>query len=445
MISQSNREVSIWKKVDKWFLILFLILITSGLLTVYSSSMGDELTPIYDWNKDYGKQFFWVVISLLIGFVILHLDGNFIRNSSFIVYGVVIVLLILVLLTPPINGARAWFKIGNFTIQPAEFAKLACSLAIASFLNKTGLKIESFSTTRNVVLILVAPMALIFIEPDPGSSLVFLSFIFVMYREGLSGNVLLGGLFAAIFAVIAVYIKCFEDATLQTEGVSGNYIFAATILFLGILSLFLVKVAVLPRYRKNKYKVAVFVTILALGLVLTANWAYDNAFKDRHRTRFKILFGLVEDRKGDGYNIYQALSAIGSGEFIGKGYMDGTLSNDKFKHVPEQSTDFIFCSWAEEHGFIGSVFLIGLYLLFLLKTISIAERQRSRFTRIFGYCVASIMFFHFMINIAMVIGIAPVIGIPLPLFSKGGSAVLTFSVMIFILARLDAERKDVLR
>lgn len=445
MINQSNREVSIWKKVDKWFLLLFMLLITSGLLTVYSSSMGDEITPIYDWSKDYGKQFIWVLISLFVGFIILYLEGNFIRNSSFIIYGIVLVLLMLVLLMPPINGARAWFKIGSFTLQPAEFAKLACSLAIAKFLNTTGLKMESFSTIRNVVLLLIFPMGLIFIEPDPGSSLVFLSFIFVMYREGLSGNVLLGGLFAAIFAVIAVYIKCFEDATLTADGVSGNYIFAGAIFLLGISSLAFIKMSVMPRYRKSKYKIAVLATVVALTLVLTANWAYDNAFKDRHRTRFKILFGLVEDRKGDGYNIYQALSAIGSGEFIGKGYMDGTLSNDKFKHVPEQSTDFIFCSYAEEHGYLGSVALIVLYIVFLIKTITIAERQRSRFTRVFGYCVASIMFFHFMINIAMVIGIAPVIGIPLPLFSKGGSAVLTFTVMIFILARLDAERKDVLR
>jgi rod shape determining protein RodA len=445
MISQNNRELSIWKKVDRWFLILFMMLITGGLLTVYSSSLGDELTPIYDLTKDYGKQFLWVLISLFVGFIILYLDGNFIRNSSFIIYGIVITMLLLVLLTPPINGARAWFKLGNFTIQPAEFAKLACSLAVAKFLNTTGLKMESFGTVRTVIFILIIPMGLIFIEPDPGSSLVFLSFIFVMYREGLSGNILLGGLFASIFAVIAVYIKCFEDATLFDGALQGNYIFAGAILLLGVLSFALIKMLIMPRYRRSKYKIALFSTVLALTLILSANWAYDNAFKDRHRTRFKILFGLVEDRKGDGYNIYQALSAIGSGEFIGKGYMGGTLSNDKFKHVPEQSTDFIFCSWAEERGFLGSLFLIGLYSVFLIKTITIAERQRSRFTRIFGYCVASIMFFHFMINIAMVIGIAPVIGIPLPLFSKGGSAILTFSVMIFILARLDAERKDVLR
>jgi rod shape determining protein RodA len=440
-----ERDISIWRKVDRWFLVLFLSLLTAGMLTVYSSSMGDEVTPIYDISKDYGKQFLWMIISVFVGIMILYLDGNFLRNSSFVIYGVVITLLIFVLFTPPINGARAWFKLGSFTLQPAEFAKLACSLAVAKYLNTTGLKIESFKTAWNVGLILFVPMGLIIIEPDPGSTLVFLSFIFVMYREGLSGNILLGGLFAAIFAVIAVYIKSFEDATLYSGSFSGNYIFAGALFLLGGLITVGIRFYVLPRYRKNKYKIAVFSTLLAVGLVLGANWAYDNLFKDRHRIRFKILFGLVEDRKGDGYNIYQALAAIGSGEVIGKGYLQGTLSNDKYKHVPEQSTDFIFCSWAEERGYLGSLLLILLYVAFLIKTITIAERQRSRFTRIFGYCLASIMFFHFMINIAMVIGIAPVIGIPLPLFSKGGSAVLTFTVMIFILARLDAERKDVLR
>ena len=276
MISQSNRELSIWKKVDKWFLILFMMLITAGLLTVYSSSMGDELTPIYDLSKDYGKQFLWVLISLFVGFIILYLDGNFIRNSSFIIYGIVITMLLLVLLTPPINGARAWFKLGNFTIQPAEFAKLASSLAVAKFLNTTGLKMESFGTVRTVIFILIIPMGLIFIEPDPGSSLVFLSFIFVMYREGLSGNILLGGLFAAIFAVIAVYIKCFEDATLFDGALQGNYIFAGAILLLGVLSFALIKMLIMPRYRRSKYKIALFSTVLYLTLVLSDNLAYDN-------------------------------------------------------------------------------------------------------------------------------------------------------------------------
>ena len=201
----------------------------------------------------------------------------------------------------------------------------------------------------------------------------------------------------------------------------------------------------MPRYRRSKYITNIVGGVMATILVFGANWSYDHVFKDRHRDRFEVMFGLKLERKGVGYNSYQALSAIGSGGTVGKGYMDGTLSNDKYGHVPEQSTDFIFCSWAEEWGFLGNIVLIVLFLTFLARIIIIAERQRSTFTRIFGYSAASIIFFHFTINIAMVSGIAPVIGIPLPFFSKGGSAVLGFSIMVFILLKLDSERKDVLR
>jgi len=217
------------------------------------------------------------------------------------------------------------------------------------------------------------------------------------------------------------------------------------LLVISVLSFFIIKFFVLPRYRKEKFYRLAIVTVIGIVISLGVNHVYDNLFKDRHRNRFQIMFGIKEDRTGDGYNIYQALSAIGSGEGTGKGYLQGTLSNDKYKHVPEQSTDFIFCSWAEEWGFLGGLLFIIVYIATLIRIVMLAERQRSKFTRIFGYCVASILFFHFMINIGMVTGLAPVIGIPLPFFSKGGSAVLTFSLLIFILLRLDAERKVVLR
>ena len=209
--------------------------------------------------------------------------------------------------------------------------------------------------------------------------------------------------------------------------------------------LIIIRYFVLPRYRREKFVRLAVVSVVGICITLSVSFVYDNMFKERHRNRFQIMFGIKEDRKGDGYNIYQALSAIGSGETFGKGYLRGTLSNDKFKHVPEQNTDFIFCVLAEEWGFMGCFVFILLYAAILIRMIMIAERQRSRFTRIYGYCVTSILFFHFMINIGMVIGLAPVIGIPLPFFSKGGSAVLAFTLMIAILLRLDAERKVVLR
>ena len=223
-------------------------------------------------------------------------------------------------------------------------------------------------------------------------------------------------------------------------------IYFGIILVIGFFVAFLIiKYFVLPRYRREKYIRLIVVSIVGISISLSVSFIYDNLFKERHRNRFQIMFGIKEDRKGDGYNIYQALSAIGSGETFGKGYLNGTLSNDKFKHVPEQNTDINFCVLAEERGFVVCFAFVCLYASILIRMIMIAERQRSKFTRIYGYCVTSILFFHFMINVGMVIGLAPVIGIPLPFFSKGGSAVLAFSLMISILLRLDAERKVVLR
>jgi rod shape determining protein RodA len=456
--------------MDKWFLALYLTLVVMGLSTVYASSLGDDIGSLFSWKEDYGKQFYWILISLFMGVMILLMEGTFIKNSSFIVYGTVVFLLVLVLFMPSINGAHSWFKIGSFTIQPAEFAKVACAMAFAKYMSTTGVKIENFKTKLNVILLLFCPMALIVLEPDPGTGLVFMSFIFVMYREGLSGNVLLLGFFSLIIGVISVYIASFEtveinNAAIQTLTASGqkfnpkdyvelarpkgyfssNYILAGLVLLIGIIGFVIVRIFILPRYRKNYYPAIIWSSVFAFLFILSINWAYDNVFQNRHRTRFQIQFGLKLDRKDAGYNIYQALSAIGSGEALGKGYLEGTLSNNKFKHVPEQSTDFIFCSWAEERGFVGSLVLICVFVAFLLRAIIIAERQRSVYTRIFAYSIASIMFFHFLINLGMVIGLVPVIGIPLPFFSKGGSAILGFSAMVFILLRLDAERKDVLR
>jgi len=287
-----------------------------------------------------------------------------------------------------------------------------------------------------------------------------------MYREGLSGNILLIALLGLVISILGIYIASFETAEVNelrineligqgsyspsrykeiarsSDFYSNNYTLSIGLFIIGGLSIFFVRIFVLPRYQKSYYAPIIISTIGAVLIVLAINWSYDHVFKTRHRSRFQVMFGVKEDRKGAGYNIYQALSAIGSGEFSGKGFLKGTLSNEKYKHVPEQSTDFIFCSWSEEWGFTGNIVLILLYISFLIRIVMIAERQRSKYNRIFGYSVASILFFHFLINIAMVIGLAPVIGIPLPFFSKGGSSILSFSVMIFILLRLDAGRGE---
>jgi len=435
-----------WNSIDKILLTVFLLLVIFGLMTVYSSSFKTENDSIFNFASVAGKQLSWAIISIVIGVVILLMDGQFINNMSYIFYAFVVLLLIGVLFMEPIKGAKSWFQIGSASIQPSEFAKLACSLAIAKYLGSVNVKIQDFKTKLYVILLLIFPAFLILMQPDPGTMLVFIAFIFVMYREGLSGNVLLFGFFASIILVIGIFLKA-SDSSINIFSIdfSGNYIFTLVLLLLGGLIFLIIKLFVLPRYRNSKYIGVIWATIIAIIITLGVSYVYDNLFKDRHRDRFQIMFGIKEDRKGVGYNIYQALAAIGSGETNGKGYLKGTLSNNRYKHVPEQNTDFIFCSYAEEWGYLGNLVFIALYITLLVRIIIISERQRSKFTRIFGYCVASIFFFHFMINIAMVIGLAPVIGIPLPLFSKGGSSILTFTVMIFILLRLDAERKEILR
>ncbi len=438
-----SREQNVLKKIDKPLLLMYYALVFMGLFTIYSSSYNEEYPEIYAWSQPYGKQLFWIVISSVVGGVILLMDSNFIKKTSYATYGVVLLMLVVVLLMPPIKGARSWFKIGSFSLQPSEFAKFATAMAVSYYLSGINIKMQDFKTKFTVFVLLAIPGGLILLQPDAGTLLVFFSFIFVLYREGLSGNILLGGFFMVIIAVLAVFLKASESmGNVFGFEVEANYLFAVMVVIIGGLIMLIIKNFVLPRYRKARYKLTIWATLISVVMILSVNWAFNNVFKDRHRSRFQIMFGIKEDRKGDGYNIYQALSGIGSGRFSGKGFLQGTLSNEKYKHVPEQSTDFIFCSWAEEWGFVGSTLLILLYVSFLIRIVSIAERQRSRYNRIFGYCVASILFFHFMINIAMVLGLAPVIGIPLPFFSKGGSAILSFSILVFILLRLDAGRTE---
>ena len=422
------------------------MLMTFGYFTIYSSSYSGFLLNESFWDNSYGKQMVWIIISIVLGSIILLIEGSFIQNSSYVFYLIIVILLITVLFMPAVKGAKSWFQFGGFSIQPSEFAKLGCSLAFARYLSLINTRSQNLKNRLIAGAIVMIPALLIMVQPDPGTMLVFIGFVFVLYREGLSGNFLLIGLFAVLIAVVGVFFKAsgsfIEVANLT---VSGN-LFFGIILVIGFFVAFLIiKYFVLPRYRREKYIRLVIVSIVGISISLSVSFIYDNLFKERHRNRFQIMFGIKEDRKGDGYNIYQALSAIGSGETFGKGYLNGTLSNDKFKHVPEQNTDFIFCVLAEEWGFLGGFAFVCLYASILIRMIMIAERQRSKFTRIYGYCVTSILFFHFMINVGMVIGLAPVIGIPLPFFSKGGSAVLAFSLMISILLRLDAERKVVLR
>lgn len=434
------------QNIDPVLTTIYFILVLFGLATIYSSAYTEEYSSLFSFDKEYGKQVIWIGVSFFMGIVIFNLDTDFFSRFSFFIYGFVLLLLIGVLFTPPINGARSWFHIGAFSLQPSEFAKYATALCVAQYLTLPSTRLKQFSAKLIVTLLIGIPGALITLQPDPGTLLVFVSFIFVFYREGLSGGVLLFAVYGIGLGVITLFYQgSFVNIPLIEEPVMNNYVIIFVITLLSLLLAWLIKVFVRPRDRKPQVINLAAAFSISVLIILSANWAFNNVLQDRHRDRIDILLGKKIDRQGAGYNIFQAMSAVGSGGFAGKGYKDGNIANHQYKHVPEQSTDFIFCSLAEEWGFLGSAFVIVLFLALVIKIVLIAERQRSHFTRIYAYCVAGIFFFHFMINIGMVIGLAPVIGIPLPFFSYGGSSIIGFSLIIFTLLKLDAERLDVLR
>lgn len=441
-----NSKRILFSNIDPLLFGIYLVLVFFGLATIYSSSFSEEFSNLFSFEKEYGRQVVFIGVSLLLGLGVFNLDKDFFFRYSFIFYLVILLLLVGVLFTPPINGARSWFSIGPFSLQPSEFAKYATSLTLAQYMSLPTTRLKSFSTRLLILAMIGLPAGLIILQPDAGTLLVFISFIFVFYREGLSGGILLFAVYAIGLGIITLfYQNTFIGIPFSENKLEANYFIIIVLTVLAFLFWWMIQFFVRPRYRTRQYFNLIGAYTVSLAIILSANWAFNNVLEDRHRDRIEILFGKKIDRQGAGYNIYQAMSAVGSGGFFGKGYKDGTLSNDQFKHVPEQSTDFIFCSLSEEWGFFGSFIVILLFLGLIVKIILIAERQRSQFTRIYAYCAAGIFFFHFMINIGMVIGLAPVIGIPLPFFSYGGSSIISFSLIIFTLLKLDAERLDIFR
>ena len=430
------------KRIDNPMLLIYGIFVLLGLLTIYSSAYTSDLPSLFSLEKEYGKQAMYIGISCVIGALILLVDGKFFINYSYHIYGFVVLLLIVVLFTPAIKGAHSWFKIGGFSLQPSEFAKFATALAFAKLLSTPNKKLTDNKTRFYAVSLLAIPGLLITLQPDPGTVLVFVSFLLVMYREGMSGAMLLLGLLIAIVAVMTIFLR---DSTMFWGLLKGPWILVAFSSLFCAISVFVIRKAIRKRYRRKYYTQSGVILALVIVVSLGTKVLHQNVFNDRHRDRFDVILGLLDDKTGVGYNQAQSMAAIASGGLMGKGYRNATLSNDEFNQVPEQSTDFIFCGWGEEWGLVGGLFFIALYVIMLVRIIMISERQRSQFTRIFGYCTACILFFHFLINIGMVIGIAPVVGIPLPFFSYGGSSIMGFSIMLFILLRLDSERMDVLR
>jgi rod shape determining protein RodA len=441
-----RQEDKIYKKVDGWLLLCYLLLTFTGLFNLYSASFNPEHSAIYDLDREHGKQFMWLVISLILGGMILLLEGSFIKKISYEIYGVIVFLLIAVLLVGTVrNGARAWFGVGGFGIQPSEFAKIGLSLALAKFLSTPNIKLQDKQTKQITLGLILLPALLILLQPDTGTVIVFASFIFVIYREGIGGNILLFGFFSTVLAVLSLILK---DTTFVIIGIGELSGQIWLVMIFGIISLiifFIIRKIVMKRNRKFAILVLGVVYVLGSSVILLTNFGFNKVLAAHQKDRIEILLGQKEDPKVKGYNIDRSKAAIGSGQWSGKGYMKSTLSNASQKHVPMQTTDFIYCTWSEEWGFQGSVAVILVFLFMLIRMIIIAERQRSHFTRIYAYCVACIIFFHVLINIGMTIGLAPVIGIPLPFFSYGGSSLFAFSILVFILLRLDSERLNVLR
>ncbi len=436
----------IFKEVD-WFLVgLYLTLVILGLSNIYAAVYSPDHPLLFDLDMEYGKQLMWIGISIFLGLSIMLLEANFIKKNAYWVYGATIFLLIMVLFTNPINGARSWFGFGSIGIQPSEFAKVGISLALAKYVSELGASFSDFKSKLRIAIILGIPALLVLLQPDAGTFIIFVSFVLVLYREGLSGNIILFGIVAVVVAVITLSVADSEFflpfTKVKLTGKDGMFVF---IVFLSALFAVLVRQYVLPRNRKPLYRAIIGGFIISIVFVNFVEVGYSNILQSHQKERIDLLLGKIVDPDGKGYNINRSKAAIGSGGFFGKGYMNSKLANASQRHVPMQSTDFIFCTWSEERGFFGSSLLVVLYLILLIKIITVAERQRSRFTRIYAYSVVGIFFFHVLINIGMAVGLAPVIGIPLPFFSYGGSSMMSFSILIFILIKLDSERKNMLQ
>ncbi|HTX88692.1 MAG TPA: rod shape-determining protein RodA, partial [Bacteroidales bacterium] len=378
---------------------------------------------IFDFSQKYGKQMIWIVAALVLAMITLLIDGKFFSQFAYPIYGICLLMLIAVIFAGrEIQGSRSWFQVGGIALQPAEFAKMATALAVSKYLTTVDVDLRKAKTYFLASLLILLPGVLVLLEHDTGSALVFISFVFLLYRAGMPGLVLVA-IFA--FPVLGVLALLFN-----------KFIIAGAILGAGILWF------LYTRRRIRDLLRVLAVVAVAVGFVFSVNFVFNHILEPHQKTRIEVLLGKDTDVKGAGYNVNQSLIAIGSGGWIGKGFLHGTQT--KFNFVPEQSTDFIFCTVGEEYGFLGSTVLIALYMILLLRILFVAERQRSRFSRLYGYGVASVIFFHFAINIGMTLGLIPVIGIPLPFFSYGGSALWAFTLLLFIFIRQDAYRYELL-
>ena len=416
---------------------LYILLVTIGWLNIYAAVYSEDHQSILDISQRYGKQLMWIGASVVLAISILLIDFRFFNSFGYALYIIMILLLIgVAFFGTEIKGARSWFTFGGMAIQPSEFAKFATSLALAKFLSGMNVKVKDSKTKLISAAIILLPALLILLQPDTGSTLVYAAFILVLYREGLSGTYFTIGISIAVLFVFTLLVRSLEWNFPYDLSLHGGWIL---VFILGVAGV-IISIA----FRKIKYvwQTVLAVLILASAVIMSVDYVFENILQPHQTKRIDVLLGLEDDPKGAGYNVNQSMIAIGSGGGLGKGYLQGTQT--KFDFVPEQSTDFIFCTVGEEWGFLGSFVLISLFVFLFLRLIQLAERQRSSFSRIYGYGVVAILFFHFAVNIGMTIGLAPVIGIPLPFISYGGSSLWSFTILLFIFIKLDSDRLKIL-
>lgn len=414
---------NIFQNIDRTTILLYFLLVFIGWINIYAAVYNQEHQSILDMSQIYGKQLIWILTSIVLIFGILLIEAKFYSTFSYLIYfSMMLVLVAVLLFGKEIAGSKSWFQFGGISIQPAEFAKFATALALARYLSQLDIDITRLKTKLVSGIIIFLPSVLILLQHDTGSAMVFVVFTLVLFREGLSGSLLVLGLILAVLFILALLINKF--------------------LLIGILAVISVFFYVLNKRFRKKYLIISGVFIMATAYILSVDFAFDNILEPHQKNRIDVLIGKKKDIHGVGYNVHQSVIAIGSGGFLGKGFLKGTQT--KYDFVPEQSTDFIFCTIGEEWGFIGTFVLVSLFVALLVRLIILAERQRSQFSRIYGYGVASIIFFHFAVNVGMTIGLFPVIGIPLPFISYGGSSLWAFTILLFIFIKLDSVRMDLL-
>ncbi|MBR5323971.1 MAG: rod shape-determining protein RodA [Muribaculaceae bacterium] len=476
-----SRNTNIFALIDKPTVIIYLILIFWGWFTIYAASYNFDDTSIFSFDGRAGKQLLWIGCASIIAFIIMMFDTRLLEAYAYPIYGVTILILILtIFIAPNVKGSHSWIVLGPVSIQPAEFSKFAVALCLARFMSAYNFVLKQPSNFIRAVLIIFIPLLIIILQKETGTALVYLAFSLVLFREGMTGLILLACVASITYFILALkYAETFWGITcvgellvltlivgtliMMTKSIykkRGTFrimslICIAIAAITGVINIFIPVNWVYALYamiatnsvytlilslKTNSIKLLqpIAVAIVSILFMFSVNYIFNSVLEPHQQSRIKVSFGMEDDPRGVGYNVNQSKIAIGSGGFFGKGYLSGTQT--KLKYVPEQDTDFIFCTVGEELGFVGSTILIALFVALILRIITISERQRDAFGRIYGYCVASIFIFHLCINVGMVLGISPVIGIPLPFFSYGGSSLWGFTILLFTLLRIDASR-----